>query len=717
MAGLIRREDIDEVRSRARLDDIIGEYVTLKNAGIGSMKGLCPFHDERTPSFHVRPQVGMYHCFGCGESGDAFTFLQKIDGLTFVESVERLAEKVGVQLRYEEGRGPDREEVGRRQRLIDMHAVAAEYFREQLSTPGAEIGRRYLDERGFDSDALATFGVGFAPQSWDSLLRHLRGRRFDTEDIVASGLVSEGRRGVYDRFRGRLVWPIRDVTSRTIGFGARRIFEDDQGPKYLNTPETSLYRKNQVLYGLDLAKRAIAKSKRVVIVEGYTDVMAAHLAGVDQAVATCGTAFGAEHIKIIRRLLGDDSASTGEVIFTFDGDEAGQKAALKAFDDDQRFVAQTFVAVAPSGKDPCELRQTEGDAAVRDLIDTRRPLFEFAITSTIERYDLSTVEGRVGAMRAAAPVLASIKDPAMRPGYVRYVAGLLGMDVDEISGAVEAERRKGPQRQPRGSRGYERSAPGGSGAGRGGMEPGPYGVRNADGSPASRRGEGRYGARDGLGGGSGQARGDAPRQRDGMRAQRGGGTPDPYADVPHDPYAQAPDPEARLDDYADAFGEPPAAPVLDERAVRVERGALQVALQQPRFVNAKLFDSLSGEVFTHPDLRAIHAAMVSAGGIRSALDEPAGWPERVRAACGDDRVAAVVGALSVEPIPAADEAGVERFSRGIIARLFDADMGRIAQELHSRLQRTDPADLEASGRLLHQLQVLEQQRARLRELM
>lgn len=443
MAGLIRREDIDEVRSRTRIDEVVGEYVTLKSAGVGSMKGLCPFHDERTPSFHVRPQVGMYHCFGCGESGDVFAFLQKIDGMTFVESVERLAERSGVQLRYEDGRGPDREAAGTRQRLLEMHQVAADFFREQLAGPGARIGREYLAERGFDEDARTTFAVGFAPQSWDALLGHLRGRGYVTDDIIASGLVSQGRRGVYDRFRGRLVWPIRDVTGRTIGFGARRLFDDDQGPKYLNTPETALYRKNQVLYGLDLAKRAIARTKRIVIVEGYTDVMAAHLAGVEQAVATCGTAFGAEHIKIARRLLGDDQAHSGEVVFTFDGDEAGRKAALKAFEEDQRFVAQTYVAVERSGMDPCDLRQAQGDAAVRALIESRRPLFEFALTSSVDRFDLSTVEGRVGAVRAAAPVIAQIRDSAMRPGYERFVAGHIGVDPAEVARAVRTAQRRG----------------------------------------------------------------------------------------------------------------------------------------------------------------------------------------------------------------------------------------------------------------------------------
>ena len=478
MAGLIKREDIDEVRSRTRLDDVVGEFVSLRTAGVGSLKGLCPFHDERTPSFHVRPQVGMYHCFGCGESGDVFTFLQKLDGVTFAEAVERQAERVGVQLRYEEGEGPPREEVGRRQRLIEMHQVAEEYFRRQLGESEAQIAREYLAARGFDAEALDQFGVGYAPRGWDNLLRFVRGRGFTTEEITASGLVSEGRRGIYDRFRGRIMWPIRDVTGRTIGFGARKLYEDDQGPKYLNTPETPLYRKAHVLYGLDLAKREIARTKRVVVVEGYTDVMAAHLAGVGQAVATCGTAFGEDHAKVVSRLLGDEAAGSGEVVFTFDGDEAGQRAALKAFELEQRFVAQTFVAVEAGGPDPSDLRAAEGDAAVRDLVDGRRPLFEFAITQAISRFDLSTVEGRVGAMRAAAPVVASIRDAAMRPGYERLVAGRLGVGMDEVA---EAVRRAKPASGGRGRTGERRadSQPSSRGAQQSGRGTGQSGTRQS----------------------------------------------------------------------------------------------------------------------------------------------------------------------------------------------------------------------------------------------
>ena len=417
MAGLIKREDIDEVRQRTDIKEVVDGYVTLKGAGLGTYKGLCPFHDERSPSFTVRPQVGRYHCFGCGEDGDVIAFVQKQDHTSFHEAVEKLAARIGYELRYEDGgTGPNREEVGKRQRLLDAHKIADEFFRAQLLTPGAAEGRNFLHGRGFDRAAAEQFGVGYAPQGWDALLKHLRGRGFTDPELKLTGMFSEGNRGIYDRFRGRLIWPIRDIAGDTIGFGARKLYEDDQGPKYLNTPETTLYKKSQVLYGIDLAKRNIAKDRQLVVVEGYTDVMACHLAGIPTAVATCGTAFGTEHIKIARRLLSDDGTG-GEVIFTFDGDAAGQKAALRAFEEDQRFTAQTYVAVEPTGADPCDLRQTKGDAAVRDLISTRRPLFEFAIRATLKRHNLDTVEGRVAALRESAPVVAQIRDAGIRPAY------------------------------------------------------------------------------------------------------------------------------------------------------------------------------------------------------------------------------------------------------------------------------------------------------------
>ncbi|MGM7696628.1 DNA primase [Microbacterium sp. A84] len=436
----ILQADVDEVKSRTNIADIVGERVALKSAGVGSLKGLCPFHDEKSPSFHVRPQVGYYHCFGCSESGDVYSFLREMDHVSFTEAVEKLAGRIGYTLHYEDG-GAAPENSGR-SRLYAANTAAAEFFRGQLLSTEAETGRRFLGERGFDAGAAAHFGVGFAPRGWDGMLKALTTQGFTRDELLAAGLVSQGQRGVYDRFRGRLVWPIRDVTGQTIGFGARKLFDDDQGPKYLNTPETPIYKKAQVLYGLDLAKRDISRGdpRRAVIVEGYTDVMACHLAGITTAVATCGTAFGSEHVKVLRRVMGDDSAA-GEVVFTFDGDEAGQKAALRAFTEDDRFNAQTFVAVAPNGLDPCDLRLQRGDAAVRSLMDTKVPMFEFAIDRKLAGFDLATVEGQVGALRAAAPIVAEIRDRLLRPGYERVLARRLGMDPTEVRAEVERAAR------------------------------------------------------------------------------------------------------------------------------------------------------------------------------------------------------------------------------------------------------------------------------------
>lgn len=463
----IRQADVDEVKARTNIADIIGERVALKSAGVGSLKGLCPFHDEKSPSFNVRPQVGYYHCFGCGESGDVYSFLRAIDHLTFSEAVEKLAARIGYQLHYEDGGAAP--ETSGRTRLYAANTAAADWFRAQLASPEADAGRRFLGERGFDAGAAAHFGIGYAPKGWNGLRDALKAQGFSDDEMLAAGLLSQGQRGAYDRFRGRVVWPIRDITGQTIGFGARRLFDDDNGPKYLNTPETPIYKKAQVLYGLDLAKKAITRDHRVVVVEGYTDVMACHLAGVTTAIATCGTAFGSDHISVLRRVMGDDSTS-GEVIFTFDPDAAGQKAALRAFGDEKRFAAQTYVAVAPDGLDPCDLRLSRGDAAVRTLVETKAPMFEFVIDQRLSGFDLATVEGRVGALRATAPVVADIRDQALRPGYTRVLARKLGMDLGEVTPAVEraarASRASHHDTGPRQETSSRRDAPRHTGAAR-----------------------------------------------------------------------------------------------------------------------------------------------------------------------------------------------------------------------------------------------------------
>jgi DNA primase len=438
----VKDEDIALVRDRTSIADVISETVTLRSAGGGNLKGLCPFHDETTPSFTVSPARNVYFCHGCGAGGDAIKFLMDADHLTFMETVERLAGKAGIQLRYDEsGRAPSgpRQQPGQKQRLIAAHAAAADFYRSQLTTPGARKAREFLAQRGFSRDAAERYGCGFAPEGWDLLAKHLRQKGFTAEELTIAGLAKPARSGsLIDRFRRRLVWPIKDLTSDVIGFGARKLFDDDDGPKYLNTPESPLYKKSHVLYGLDFAKREIAKRGRAVIVEGYTDVMACHEAGEMTAVATCGTAFGIDHIGVLRRLLMDSDSFTGEIIYTFDGDAAGQKAALRAFEEDQRFVGRTFIAVSPDNMDPCELRLAKGDLAVKDMIASREPLVDFALRHTLAQFDLDTVEGRVEAMRKAAPLVAKIKDREKRPEYARKLAGDLGMELEPVQRAVAA---------------------------------------------------------------------------------------------------------------------------------------------------------------------------------------------------------------------------------------------------------------------------------------
>ncbi|WP_392753926.1 DNA primase [Streptomyces sp. LN590] len=462
MAGRINDDDVKAVRDAVPIDAVVSEYLQLRNAGGGNLKGLCPFHDEKSPSFQVSPSKGLFHCFGCQEGGDTIAFVMKIDHLSFSETVERLAAKAGITLRYEEGGYNPSHQRGERIRLVEAHKAAAQFYVEQLDSPEAEIGRKFLAERGFDQAAAAHFGVGYSPAGWDHLTRYLRGKGFSDRELITSGLSQDGRRGPIDRFRGRLMWPISDTSGEVVGFGARKLRDDDNGPKYLNTPETAIYKKSQVLYGIDLAKKDIAKASRAVVVEGYTDVMACHLAGITTAIATCGTAFGGDHIKILRRLLMDNGSA--RVIFTFDGDAAGQKAALRAFEDDQKFAAETYIAIAPDNMDPCDLRLVKGDEAVRDLVEPRTPLFEFALRQIVGRYDLETPAGRGAALDEAAPVVARIKNSSSQHEVAVQLAGMLGiLDTQFVvkrvaqlarwardrgdRGPAPAPTRGGPQRQ------------------------------------------------------------------------------------------------------------------------------------------------------------------------------------------------------------------------------------------------------------------------------
>jgi DNA primase len=431
----VKQSDIEQLKDRIDIVEVIGSYISLKTAGPGSFKGLCPFHGEKTPSFHVRSSPAFYHCFGCGVGGDVFKFIQEMEKIGFGEAIEKLAQRSGYQLSYEDGE----KDASNRTLLLAINKEASDFFIAQLASEEGGVARDFLVSRGFDLASIAQFGVGYAPKGWQNLSLHLTNKGFKVEDQALVGLLSKGDKGYYDRFRGRVLWPIRDQNSQVVGFGARKLYEEDQGPKYLNTPETPIYHKSTVLYGLDLARREIAQKREVVVVEGYTDVMACHLAGVKTAVATCGTAFGEDHIKLINRLLGQ-SVEPASVIFTFDPDAAGEKAALKVYGDANKFNALTFVATGPNGLDPSDLRQQQGDSAIVEMLQQKKPLFEFVIQHRIAQYSLTDVASRVAAARAAAPIIADISDPALRSGYTRMLADWVSLEVSEVTSLVGDSR-------------------------------------------------------------------------------------------------------------------------------------------------------------------------------------------------------------------------------------------------------------------------------------
>ncbi|WP_213815212.1 DNA primase [Glaciihabitans sp. dw_435] len=723
MAGLIRRSDIDEVRARVNLADIVGDYVTLKSAGVGSMKGLCPFHEERSPSFHVRPQVGYYHCFGCGEGGDVFTFLQKMDHVTFAEAVERMAARIGYEVHYEDG--GQATDHGNRARILAANKSAEDFFIAQLATPDAEPARMFLGQRGFDQAAAERFGVGFAPKSFDALGKHLKSLGYTELELVTAGLLSQNDRGsVYDRFRGRLVWPIRDVTGQTLGFGARKLLDDDKGPKYLNTPETPVYHKSQVLYGLDLAKRDVARGKQIVIVEGYTDVMACHLAGVTTAVATCGTAFGGDHVKIVRRVLGDfdnaDTTGTGEVIFTFDPDEAGQKAASRAFSEEQRFAAQTFVAVAPDGLDPCDLRLQRGDDAVRRLVRTRKPMFEFMIRRTLADHNLETVEGRVAALRAAAPVVAGIRDQAMNSGYTRNLAGWLGMDPSEVTRAVSSARaattRASGDHRP-GDRTTDRGAARQQEAGRtpaaGSSSAGSY----RQGFPSGQPQAGTIAAGNAPSVPS-QDGAQRPGQAGSAQTQQGAQRPGGSAPLQHPGGARAGgEPTAGYDDrggqddyYA---GSPEPGPsIMDlpmDPATRLERDAIMAMLQYPTDIGREMLARAARVSFTNATLAVVRDAIATS---LDTMDTP-GWLPMVVSEVPAP-FATIVQQLAIAPIPERGEK-LAAYCKGVTTNLVERDLLRAKADLLGSLQRTDSAaDPERYSRIQRDLMNVEIERRVLR---
>lgn len=658
MAGRIPEQDIAAIRERTRIEEIVGEYVALKPGGADSMKGLSPFKDEKTPSFHVRPQHGYFHCFSTGEGGDVFAFLMKLEHISFVEAVEQLADRIGYRISYEGGGQVIQRDRGTRSRLALANAAAQKFYAERLvQDQEAEPARQFLIDRGFDMTQAERFGCGFAPAGWDTMSKHLMRQGFEAKELESAGLSKTSSRGsLIDRFHRRLLWPIRNLAGEVIGFGARKLFEDDKMGKYMNTPETMLYKKSQVLFGLDLAKRDIASQRRAVVVEGYTDVMAMHAAGVPTAVAACGTAFGEDHLSTLRRLMLDDNYFRGEIVYTFDGDEAGKKAALRAFSGDQQFSGRTFVAVAPASQDPCDLRQNKGDAALRDLVSARVPMFEFAIRSMLEEYDLDHAEGRVEALRETVPVVAGIRDSTLRDEYARQLAGWVGWDDPAtVLHRVREEARKKAGRARAAAAGPRRRGPGGPG---GGPRP----------------------------------------ERD--RAERGG---------------------RRYDDEVPPAGEQQAQqqpsgvplPSPGDPVLWPQREALKSALQYPGLAGP-LFDSLPEECYTHPAYSAISDALAAAGGCAGGKSG-ANWVSEVSQGLKDEGLSKLVGILAVETLRVAEDA-LPRYISGVLARLQEVWVSGQIADLKSKVQRMSPAeDPDGFSALFGDLVALEEYRRGLLE--
>jgi len=436
VAGRILKEDIDALRQQADIVAVIGDYTTLRRAG-KSFKGLCPFHTERTPSFTCTPAGNFFHCFGCGASGDIYDFLQRVEGMDFPEAVETLARRTGFPLRYEQLSNRERHAIGERSRLVAVSHLARDHFAKRLLGEEGVAAREYLKGRGFGRAEADAFTLGFAPEAWDDLSRTLVADGVDPDDLIAIGVsVRNDRGGLRDRFRGRVIFPIQDPGGDVIGFGGRVLpgidFGDFEPPKYLNSPETPLYRKSRVLYGVPQARSEIVARDQVLICEGYTDVIALHKAGFANAVATCGTAVGAEHLRALARY-------TKRVVLAFDADRAGIQAAERAWEAVRELTTSGTTALdlsvlpLPDGRDPADLVGEVGADGLREAVAGARPVVPFLIASRLEQADLTSEQGRVAALREALTVLGREADPELRRGWARSeVARPLGLAYDLV---------------------------------------------------------------------------------------------------------------------------------------------------------------------------------------------------------------------------------------------------------------------------------------------
>lgn len=444
MAGRINDADVQALREHADIASVIGDYTSLKRAG-GRLKGLCPFHSERTPSFTVDQARGLFHCFGCDAGGDVYAFLMKVEALSFPEAVERLARITGYELRYEELSPGQRRALGRRTRLTECVGEAAAFYHRRLFEDDGEAAREYLKRRGLTREQALRFQLGWAPDRWDALVRHLSAQGFSHDEIADAGLATRGARGLIDRFRGRVLFPILDAGGRdTLGFGGRVLPDvtlatgprEGEPPKYINSPETEIYKKSKVLYGLNWARGDIQRRDTVLVVEGYMDVIGLHVAGVSHAVATCGTALTAEHFRLVERFA-------RRVVLALDADDAGFAAADRARAlAEESDVREVGVLPLPAGTDPADLAE-RGAAAVEEALEGTQTAVEFQIAHLLRDADTRTPEGQIAAYRRTFPLLARIEDRALRYRYVRdVVAPVVRLSADRIEAELDDDRSR-----------------------------------------------------------------------------------------------------------------------------------------------------------------------------------------------------------------------------------------------------------------------------------
>lgn len=436
--GMAGRDDVERVRRSVNLAELFEAVTTVRRSG-ASWQAVCPFHAEKTPSLSIDPGRGLFHCFGCGRGGDVFTFLELTQGLEFREALQELADRAGITLSGPSGSDRTRE---KRRRLLDAVEEAGRFYHETfLRAKEAAAARDYVRGRGYDREVVERFQLGFAPSGWDVLSRRLHERGFAERVILEAGLAKRNREGrLYDHIRGRLIFPIRNVSGALVGFGGRAL--GDEQPKYLNTPETPLYKKSDLLYGLDLARAGISRSGRAVVVEGYTDVIAFHQAEYPAAVATCGTALGKSHLELLGRF-----AST--IVLAFDADAAGERAAVRG--DELRISSNLDldlrVAIMPPGRDPADLVRSEnGPGRLREIVETSELMIEFHLKAVLNRFDMKDASSRARAVGEAAPLIALRPNEVERDEHARFVARHTGTEVAAVK--REINRARGSGRPP-----------------------------------------------------------------------------------------------------------------------------------------------------------------------------------------------------------------------------------------------------------------------------